>query len=170
MSSTKKPLVYIILGASGSGRREVLVDLIESGLEETDRGAVMLSTAEAESSDDTKLPRVSRWEWRDGMIIGTLPPDATHVFFVTDGARNPVDQIEVLKPWVDAQGGEVARVLCVVNSQLLQKNPSLFAWFEACVHFADVVLLNKREGVENKWVSEFLGHFKKNFIPACLSR
>jgi hypothetical protein len=139
--------------------------LIENGLEETDRAAVMLPAAEGESSGDARLPRVGRWEWREGVIVAALPAEATHVFFVTDGTRNPIDQIEVFKSWVEAQGAELARVLCVVNIQLAEKNPPLLAWFEACVHFADVVLLNKREGVGNKWMSEFLGHFKKQYYP-----
>jgi hypothetical protein len=166
MSSPEKPLVYLILGAAGSGRREVLADLIDGGLAETDRPAVMLPAGEASNaSDDATLPDVTRWEWRDDTIAGTLPAEATHVFFVTDGTRNPIDQIEVFKPWVDAQGGELARVLCVVNTKLAEKNPPLLAWFEACVHFADVVLLNKREGVDNKWMSDFMEHFKKQYYP-----
>jgi hypothetical protein len=172
MNGTEKPLVYLILGAAGSGRRDVLVDLIDGGLEEEDRAAVMLPAGEAEhgtdpSPADAKLPSVSHWNWEDGTIAATLPEDATHVFFVTDGTRNPVDQIEVFKPWIDAQGGELARVICIIDAQLAEKNPPLLAWFEACVHFADIVLLNKREGVENKWMSAFLGHFKKLFLP-CL--
>ena len=165
MSSPAKPLVYLILGAAGSGRRDVIADLIENGLEETDRAAVMWPAAEGESNGDARLPRVDRWEWREGVIIGALPAEATHVFFVTDGTRNPIDQIEVFKPWVEAQGAELARVLCVVNIQLAEKNPPLLAWFEACVHFADVVLLNKRERVDNKWMSNFLTHFKKQYYP-----
>jgi hypothetical protein len=169
MMSANKPLVYLILGAAGSGRREVLSDLIEGGLDESDHAAVMVpagegTTAEA-AADEAKLPSISHWTWEDGTIAGTLPPDATHVFFVTDGTRNPVDQIEVFKPWLEAQGGELGRVICVINSQLAEKNPPLLAWFEACVHFADVVLLNKREGLENKWMSDFLGHFKKQYFP-----
>ena len=162
--------MYLILGATGSGRREVLADLIEGGLDESDRAAVMLPAGEdnraAEAAaDEAKLPRLSRWAWEDGAISGTLPSEATHIFFVTDGARNPVDQVEVFKPWVDAQGGAVGRVICVINSQLAEKHSVLLAWFEACVHFADVVLLNKREGVDNKWMTHFLGHFKKQFYP-----
>lgn len=164
--SSEKPLVYLILGAAGSGRREVLADLIEGALDETDRGAVLLSAGERAAGEvDAKLPGVSHWEWNDGMIVGHLPADVSHVFFVTDGRRNPVDQIEVFKAWLEAQGGELARVLCVVNAQLVEKNPSLLAWFEACVHFADVVMINKREGIENKWMSDFLAHFKKQYYP-----
>jgi hypothetical protein len=165
---TEKPLVYLILGAAGSGRREVLTDLITDGLKEGDRGAVLISEDEQPSEAESKLPAVARWRWNsaeDNPIVAELPRDATHVFFVTDGRQNPVDQVEHFKTWLEAQGGELARVLCVVNCQLAEKNPPLLAWYEACVHFADVVLLNKREGVENKWVSGFLAHLKKLYFP-----
>jgi hypothetical protein len=164
---SEKTLVYLILGASGSGRREILVDLIDAGLAEGDRAAVMLAKSETPAESDAKLRSVFRWEWRDEMIVGELPAEMSHVFFVTDGHANPVEQIEGFKTWVEAQGGEVARVLCVVNCQLAEKNPPLLAWYEACVHFSDVVLLTRREGVANKWLSDFLGHFEKQFYP-CL--
>lgn len=163
----EKPLVYLVLGAAGSGRREVLADLIADGLGETDRAAVMLSEGEAADAADTRLGRVERWAWQEGVIVGTLPTDATHVFFVVDGRRNPVDQVEVFKAWLEAQGGEFARCFCVVNFQLMAQHTSLLVWYEACVHFSDIVFLNRREGVPNKVVSDFLNHFKKLFYP-CL--
>ena len=166
--TAEKPWVYLILGATGSGRRDVLADLIEGGLDEADAPAVLLPAAEAATEADAKLPRVERWTWLDeGAIAATLPAGATHVFFVADGRRSPVDQAEAFRPWFEAQGAEMGRVICVVNSQLAEKHPPLLAWFEACVHFADVVLLNKREGVENKAISDFLAHFKKQYYP-CL--
>ena len=167
MAASEKPLVYFILGAAGSGRREVIADLIAGGFETTDRVAVMLPTAEAEVAADARLPAVSRWRWDDGMIIGALPRDFAHVFFVTEGARNPIDQIEIFKAWLEAQGGELARVICVVNCELAERHPPLRAWFDACVHFSDVVLLNRREGVPNKWFSDFQSHYKHQFVP-CL--
>jgi len=170
MSPSEKPLVYLILGAVGSGRRAVLADLIDGGLEPTDRPAVLWPAGEGEAAgdaDETKLPRVSTWESHEGAIAAELAAEATHVFFVTDGRRNPVDQVEAFKTWLESQRGELARVICVVHVQLAEKNPPLLAWFEACVHFADVVLLNQREGVDNKWLSDFLAHFKKQYYP-CL--
>jgi hypothetical protein len=165
MTDREKPLVYLILGAAGSGRRGVIADLCEGGFDAADALAVMLPAGEAEDPADAKLPAVSRWTWSDGFILGTLPAEKNIVFFVTDGTRNPVDQIEVFKAWVEAQGGELARVICVVNAQLAEKNPPLLAWFEACIHFSDAVLFNRREGVANKWMSAFLEHFKKQYYP-----
>ncbi len=165
MTPTEKPFVYLILGAAGSGRREIVADLIEGGLDESEVPAVMLPAGGVAHALDATLPRVSHWEWLDGAISGKLPAGATRVFFVTDGARNAVDQIEVFKPWLEAQGGQLAHVLCVVNVQFAAQHPPLLAWFEACIHFSDIVLLNRREGVANKWLSDFLLHFKKQYFP-----
>ena len=41
------------------------------------------------------------------------------------------DQVEAFKGWIDTQGDEVARVLCVVDCRLAEKHPKLMAWFEA---------------------------------------
>lgn len=166
MAATEKPLVYLILGAAGSGRRAVLADLLTDGLAPTDRPAVMLAESESACPIDETWPALTRWTWTHGQIGGDLPRDATQVFFFSEGRSNPVEQLEVFVAWLEAQGGQMGRVLTVVNCQLAEKNPALLAWYEACVHFSDIVLLNKREGVPNKWMSDFQAHFKKQFVPS----
>lgn len=110
---------------------------------------------------------MQRWTWRDDAFVTPALGTASHVFLVTDGRRNPVDQVEAFKPWLEANGAELGRILLVVHCQLAEKTPALLPWYEACVHFADVVLLNHREGVPNKWLSDFQGRFKDQFYP-CL--
>jgi hypothetical protein len=145
-----------------------LADLIEEGLGEGERPAVLLSDKEEPSPADGKLPGLARWAAEPGGgIEADFPQDATHVFIVTDGRRNPVDQIEGFRDWLRERGHEVALVVCVVNCQLAEKHTRLFAWFEACIYFSDVVLLNHREGVPNKWVGDFREKFHCKFYP-CL--
>ncbi len=165
----QKSLVYLVLGAAGSGRREVLADLLEEVTGAGERTAVMLAASETPDEADKKLGAITRWRWLDeGAIEGELPRDAARIFFVTDGRRNPVEQADAFKAWLDAQGGaELARVLCVVHCALAEKNPPLLAWVDACVHFSDVVLLNRREGVPNKWMSDFQARYTGQFLP-CL--
>lgn len=165
MSAKDGPLIYLVLGAAGSGRRQLLVDLIDGGLLPEDRPAVMLAADEAPAEADAKLPGLAHWSWHEGTIEGELPRDATHVFFVTSGTASPVDQAEAFHAWLQTQGATLDRSFCIVNCQLAEKHHALLAWYEACVHFSDVVLLNRREGVANKWVSEFLNHFKKLYYP-----
>jgi len=161
----EKPLIYLVLGAAGSGRREVLVDLIAGGLETTDVPLVLLPAAEPAVDMDARLPNPQRWSLVEGFMVAPAPVEATHVFVVTDGRANPMDQIEAFKAWLESTGGEIARVLLVVNCQLAEKTPPLLPWFEACAHFADVLLLNRREGVANKWLSDFQNRFKDQYYP-----
>ena len=160
-------MVYLILGASGSGRREVLSDLME-GLGTGDRPRFLFSSREAPSPWDGKFPDLGRWTLGpDNAVEAEMPGDATHVFILFDGRHNPVDQVEAFKSWLGDRSAEVARVICVVNCKLAEAHPKLFAWYEACIHFSDVVLLNHRDGVPNKWIGDFKAKFESKFYP-CL--
>jgi hypothetical protein len=168
MPANEGPLIYLILGPANSGRREIVADLIEGGLGEGDRATVLLPEAEAPHDFDARLPLGPRWTWagNDAPLAAEVPPEATHVFFFTDGRRNPVDQVEAFNAWLAAHGRRLARAFCVVDCTLGEKNPALLGWYEACIHFADAVFLNRREGVDNKWLSDFRTHFKKQYYPA----
>jgi len=158
----EKPLVYLILGATGSGRREIVADWLEEG-----GAAVILPEGEAADPADSRLGAAERWRWNGGAIEGRLPAGAETIFFLADGRRNPVDQIEAFGPWLETQGAELARIVTVVDCRLAEQHPPLLVWYDVCVHFSDVVLLNRREGVANKWVSDFQARIKGQFYP-CL--
>jgi len=162
-----RPQVYLILGAAGSGRREVVADLIEGGLDGAAGVRSLLAADEPADPADARLGAVARWTWTDGRIESPDLAGAATVFFFADGRRNPVDQIEAFAPWLAGRGGELARILCVVHCGLVAQHPPLRAWFDACVHFSDVVLFNRRDGLPNRWMSEFRAHYAGLFLP-CL--
>ncbi|MFA5057910.1 MAG: hypothetical protein WC485_07335 [Opitutaceae bacterium] len=165
--SAEKPLVYLVLGAAGSGRRGIVADLLDGGLAADDQALTLLPAGEPAGTADARLGRTARWAWTDGRIEAPDLAGATHVFFLADGRRNPVDQVEAFQPWLAAGGGELARILCVIHCGLAAKHQELRTWFDACVHFADVVLFNRREGLANKWLSDFQAHYAGLFLP-CL--
>lgn len=103
----------------------------------------------------------------DGQFLAPVPPGNSPVFLLLSGWENPVEQLDQFQHWLAQSGLALARILCVVHCQLAERHPALLAWYEACIHFSDVVLLNRREGVANKWVSDFRRHFEKQFYP-CL--
>lgn len=161
--------VYFILGTPGSGRRAIVRDLVENGLAAEDKALVLLAESEAPDSVDAKLAalpnvEVRRWAWAEP----ALPPlefGAATVFFLADSRVSPIDQLEALKPWLEDHGATLARIFCVVDCQLAEKQPVLRQWFDACIHFADVVFLTRREGLANKWLSDFIAHFKDQRYP-----
>ena len=164
---SEKPRIYLILGAAGSGRREVVADLIDGGLGEGDRALVLVSADEAACEADASLGSPQRWRWTEGRIEAPALDGATHVFLVADGRRNPVDQVEAFQAWLPVSGGELARIVGVVHCALAAQHHELLAWFDACVHFSDVVLLNRRQGLANKWMSDFQARYAAQFLP-CL--
>lgn len=166
---------YIILGASGSGRRAVLADLIENGLDDSARPVLLTAAGEPAAAEEvakrlTGIATLIQGTWsaaEKGVSVGELPEGATHVFMLVDGRMNPVDQIEAIHAWLPSAGLEMARIITVVNCQLASAHPELLRWYDACVHFSDVVLLNRREGVPNKWISDFTARYRKQHFP-CL--
>ncbi len=162
--------VYFILGTPGSGRRAVVRDLIENGLAAEEKAVVLLADREAPDPADEKLAalanaEVRRWTWPGPALPPVQGLDGATVFFLSDSQVSPIDQLEALKPWLEEHGATLARVFCVVDCQLAEKQPVLRQWFDACIHFADVVFLTRREGLANKWLSDFIAHFKDQHFP-----
>ncbi|MFH1496311.1 MAG: hypothetical protein ABII82_00665 [Verrucomicrobiota bacterium] len=165
--TSERPWLYLILGSHASGRREVLADLIQAGLTADDRAAVILPDGESATPADAALPVAARWTLEGELARVELPAEATHVFLLLNGRENPVDQIEALAAWLPNAACELARVLCVVDCTLAEKHADLLAWYDACIHFSDVVLLGRREGVANKWMSDFRRRYAEQRMP-CL--
>ncbi len=163
-----KPFVYLFLGAPGSGRRAILTDLLADSLAADETPAVLLPDEEPENPADASLPRVARWRCDEGTIAADYPQGVSHLFILTAGRRNPVDQLEAFKAWLAFHRLELTRVICVIHGQLAARQPTLVPWYDACVHFSDVVLLHRREGLENKWVSGFLRHLEEQRLPCIL--
>ena len=162
--------VYFIIGTPGSGRRAIVRDLIENGVATDAQTVVLLASSELAGPADAKLAglkntEVRRWAWTPPALPEIELPAGATVFFLADSRANTIDQLEALKPWLEQQGAELARVFCVVDCQLAEKHPVLKQWFAACIHFADVVFLTNRVGVANKWLSDFIKHFTDEHFP-----
>lgn len=164
--SNDRPLIYVVLGATGSGRREVLADLIESGLHGETGAKVLLAVGEATAAADARLPLGGRWSVVEGQVEVPALEGTGPFFLVSDGRGNPVDQLEALKPWLTTHDLELGRIICVINCRLAEAHPALLAWYDACVHFSDVVLLANRDGVANKWLSDLQARYRDQFMPA----
>lgn len=163
----RAPLIYFILGTPGSGRRQIVADLALNGLAAGDK-AVLLMPGSGKSP--ASLIPVSGWTWNDGTIEAAIPAGSTHVFILADPALNPVDQVEALVAWLPGSGAKVGRIFTVVDCTFGHSHPDLFGWFEACVHFSDVVFFTNTSGVPGSWAANFEKHFRKQFYPCLFER
>jgi hypothetical protein len=167
--SDSTPTVYFVIGTPGSSRRALVRDLAENGLAE-EKVVVLLAEGELPSPADARLAKlahveVRRWAWTGSAFPEQELPAGATVFLLADPWTDIMDQLEALKPWLQAQGRELARILCCVDCQLAEKNAVLFQWYDAVIRFSDVVFLANREGVANKWLSDFIARYKDEAYP-----
>lgn len=170
-----KPFIYIFLGVTGAGRRTVVADLITRGMGEDDQVAV-LTNEDSAGSDVMKTlalnPRVRLINWQlneeNHIVVQDDLASMDSIFFITHGKQSPVDQMESLVAWVNDEDFEVGRIFTVVDCGLFSTQPKLMPWIEACIHFSDVVCLNKRESVSQVWLKGFVERFQKEQCYPCL--
>ncbi len=165
-------IIYLLLGAAGAGKREIVHDLVTTGLTTGDKAHLLVpeNTAPSEHPDAAAWPETATtttWRFQDGMLNAEIPAEATHVFFLADGRADPADQVEKFAAWLGEQEAELGQIVTVVHCQLAHAHTKLMHWHEACIHFSDMVLLNRRADVPQKWINGFVDHFKKLHYP-CL--
>ena len=167
MSDQQKPQVYLIYGISDSGRREVIFDLIESGIDHDKTVLYFRPEEEPCCSFDKKLEaleNVSVVTWKlSATTIKHEPVKASpqKVIFLAPGNCNAADVAEALKKWMNGNQCQIARIVTVVHCAFLSQNMNALPWFDACIHFSDVILLNRRENVSNKWIKDFESSYRK---------
>ena len=157
-------LLYLVLGAPDSGRRAIVQDLIDGGLTEEESALTLTNEKSPDGEGFTS------WHWENGSFQipeETHEPQTTHQFLIFSPYLDLADQIEASLDLLDSDEGlTLARILFVVHCGLLEEtSPQLQEWHDACAHFADVALLNRREGVNSKKIKEFKEHYESMRLP-----
>lgn len=160
-------LLYLVLGAPDSGRRAIVQDLIEGGLTEEESA---LTLTNEESPDGEGL---TKWRWENGSFQipeNTNDTQPSHQFLIFSPYLDLADQIEASIDLLDADDGlTLARILFFVHCGLLEEtSPKLQDWYDACAHYADVVLLNRQKGANNKKIKEFKERYASMRLPFLL--
>lgn len=167
--------LYVVLGAGPSDRAALTAHLIEHGLEPgegpftvyataRDLGGSERARADLEAHARTTVVTVPEGTFTGGGVLPRVPESGT-VFFLSDGSGDPVDQIETLRAWMDANDLKLARIFTVVDCALLAANPGATPWYDACIHFSDVVLLGNRADVSKKWVRGLEERLRREALP-----
>ncbi len=164
-------VVYLVLGLPGSGRDEVVFNLVEGGLGDGQPVTVYHAAGEATDGGLGTRPNITRVPFTFDKDHFTTAPEAEPAeepeaaFFLTDGRASVIDQIEAFPAWLQARGWELARILLVVDCALAAAHPVVTEWHAACVHFADCVLLNRRNAASHEWARDFQKKFAEARYP-----
>jgi len=168
---SERPLVYLLYGIPDSERRSVLFDLIEGGLPSTEQVLYFRPKGEISSPFDEQIEaldnvNVVEWELAESKVKhGRINAAPEKIIFLSPGLADPAEVAEALKAWIDHNDCELGRIITVLNCGFLDREEKSKAWFDACIHFSDVVLLSRRESVDNKWVKDFETQYRKACYP-----
>lgn len=163
---------YLILGATHSGRRAAVFDLIKDLASKSDPFEVVISKLEPPTQYDQRIPALPGVELNYFETdLSSLPPRKLRAgstsILIAAGAMNPVDQVESLKDLLLPDNKELGRIITLTNCRMLNRHPSLFAYYDACIHFSDVVLVHEPESVSREFVRDFIQRYKDEYYP-CL--
>lgn len=170
--SDSAPPIYFVYGIPNSGRREVIFDLIEGGIPKDEQVLYFRPEGEPVNSFDEQLEALENvsvvsWSLKNSKINhGKITAAPQTILFLAPGKSDPADCAEALKQWSEHNQCRVARIFTVLHCHFLSTHPEARLWFDACIHFSDIILLNRREEAGNKWVKDFEAEFKKTRSPA----
>lgn len=162
--------VYLILGPNGSGRRALLADFIDS-LESESSVLYFKHRDEIINDYDSSLESLNAvstvfWSVEGSKIKHeSISVSPSSIFFIAPASIDLADVMEGLKGWLSKNDCQLTRIITVIDCKSLSENNSHNSWYEAAVHFSDMVLLNGREGVSEKWIKDMVTEKKKQFHP-----
>ena len=166
----KSPKVYLILGPNGSGRRAILSDFIDS-LESKSLVLYFKHKDEVVNDYDNCLKSLKEvttvlWSIEDFKIKHeSISINPSSIFFIAPATIDLADVVEGLKGWLRKNNCQLTRIITVMNCKSLSENDYQNSWYDAAVHFSDIVLLNRREGIGEKWIKNMITKKKKQFHP-----
>lgn len=167
--------VYVVMGVTGSGRRQVVADLIDGGFSQDTAIALYFAEDEPPCPEANAAlqgrPAVQSFSWHfqnGGIVSAPVPSAAAAIFFILSGKESPVDALEVLPAWLSANDLMLARILTVVDCEKTHAHEALKEWYDACLHFSDVALFTHRGGnCPPGWVEAYIETYRKACYP-CL--
>lgn len=113
------PLVYLVFGAPNSGRREVIFDLIDGGIQKDQQVLYFRPNEEAACPHDEQIEALENvsvvdWQLKDCKVThGQITAAPEKIIFLASGTADPADCAEALKAWTDHNNCKIARLLTV---------------------------------------------------------
>ncbi len=161
----------LLLSGPNPGRWKLVRETIHQALPKDEGVNLYVSPAETESAHAWFAPdrfTVAQWEVRGGDLVFSEPLSPERANLLAYGPPEfPADLLDALVAGFRASAYEMGRIATQVHCGWCATHDEARAWFDAAIHFSDLVLLDNREEVEDQWVRDFQERFHKQRYP-CL--
>ncbi|MFP4352648.1 MAG: hypothetical protein ACLFRP_07900 [Puniceicoccaceae bacterium] len=163
------PWLTVLLSGPNPGRWKLVLETVRHGLPKEEAVLLHVSPAEVEPArlffPDDRFT-IGEWTLADGAVLFSEPltSDRTNVL-VYGRPEFPDDLFEGLVDLFRAERCEMGRIVTQVHAGWGSGHEETKAWYDACIHFSDLVLIDNREEVPDAWVREFRERYLKLRYP-----
>lgn len=158
-----RPL-FVVLGANPADRLLLTDFLVRAGWDPAHAIAVWCEPDDVQTTDHKFARQLAFHAIEPGSFAVPLV-DAEAAFLLPPLADDPRDWLEPLPGWLQEHDLELVKILAILDCARLHNEPELRPWYDACMHFADVLLLSHRDAVEKKWVSDLERELQREAYP-----
>jgi hypothetical protein len=166
--------IYFVLGCSESGKRTILLDLLQNAFPQIPKTAIYLTENEALgeglSAFKDSNSEIQTFEWcvKEGEIFAAPPPpEVTCTFFIFQGKRSPVEALELFSEWLSDHHLSLTRILTILDASQAAQKESIKEWYDTCLHFSDAVIFTHEDQAPKGWSEAYATAFRKAHYP-CL--
>ena len=97
---------------------------------------------------------------------GPITANPSCIFFIVPANIDLADFIEGIRGWLRKNNCQLTRIMTVINCRSLYENDTHNNWYDAAIHFSDMVLINKREGVITASIDPKVAKKFRSIIPS----
>lgn len=161
----------LLLSGPNPGRWKMIREIIQRALPKDEIINLYVSPGErnlALEAIDSERVNIGLWEINDGAIDFSTDLSENRVNLILYGLPEFADDlIEALVSGYQQSAFEMGRIATHVHCGWCANTEEARAWYEAAIHFSDLVLLDNRDEVEDSWVRDYQERFRKQRYP-CL--
>lgn len=161
----------LLLSGPNPNRWKMVREIVHHTLPKEEGLTVIVSAEEEAAAREFLDPgrfRVAEWSLLNGTIEFSEDLSPTRAHLLLYGRPEFADNlIEALVDGYRNSLFEMGRIATHVHSGWCSSDETARAWYEASIHFSDLVLLDNREEVEDPWVRNYQEKFRKQRYP-CL--
>ncbi|MBC2604179.1 hypothetical protein [Puniceicoccus vermicola] len=167
---SESPLwLNLLLSGPNPDRWKLVRETVSHALPKDEGLTIFVSADELEEAREafaTDRYTVAEWTISDGAMEFSEPLSEEEGNLLIYGRPDfPDDLMDALISGFRAEHFEMGRIVTHVHCGWCEKTEEAKAWFEGCIHFSDLVLLDARHEVEDAWVRDFQEKYRKLRYP-----
>jgi hypothetical protein len=163
--------IFLFLGIQGSGRLEVIDDIIDGYYSADQQISVLYDHREdipSRSPFSNNVELVAYKIVDEQIKFPSAIPQSNILLILCNGSGNCIEFLEAIQKWTRNKKMSVNRVISIIHTQKVMAEPKIARWYDATIHFSDVALLNRRENVGDKDIRQFVLKYNKEKCMPCL--